>query len=246
MMTNSRSNEPVETGYRTLFRCPPPTTGSCDIHLLASANDAGTETFLSLFSLQGDIVLYLGIRWDKREVVLSRRIGESWSDETIVKPDLRDVQVRVDLTLRPGEVGVEMGGEPISTWPLHTESGELSHVDASGAWFHRDAPARTSYLCMIHEGRCGSTVLASLINQHPEIVHFNEILTRGSWISPDFVKSSWEKKRDALDIKLPELPDFIHSLADTRSAFSKPVARRYIGFEIKMYQIMQLGCDLQT
>ncbi len=246
MTTNSRSNEPAETGYRTLFQCPPRGPEGYELHLLTSANDAGADTFLTLFSNLDDIVLYLGVRWDKGEIVLSRRIGGTWSEETIVKPELGGEGVRVDLKLLPAEVVVEVGGKKVSNWPLNPESGDLSHIGASGVWVHRDAPAGTSYLCMIHEGRCGSTVLASLINQHPEIVHFNEVLTRGSWISPEFVGSDWEKRRDALEIKLPDLPDYIRSLASTRSAFAKPAARRHIGFEIKMYQVMQLGCDLQT
>lgn len=100
---------------------------------------------------------------------------------------------------------------------------------------------------MIHEGRCGSTVLSSLINQHPEIVHFNEILTKKSWISPDFVGTEWERMRDDLEIKLADLPAFVGILPDTGKAQDKATCR-HIGFEIKLNQIQvnQLDCDLPS
>lgn len=107
--------------------------------------------------------------------------------------------------------------------------------------------AEEQYFCMIHEGRCGSTVLASLISQHPGIVHFNEILTKGSWVSQDFAGSELEKRRDALDIKLPDLCGFVREVARTRKAQEKP-GRLFAGFEIKLNQLshLQLACDLPT
>ncbi len=107
--------------------------------------------------------------------------------------------------------------------------------------------AEEQYFCMIHEGRCGSTVLASLISQHPGVVHFNEILTRGSWISPDFAGSELEKRRDALEIRLPDLCGFVRGVARTRKARDKP-GRLFAGFEIKLNQLphLQPACDLPT
>lgn len=103
------------------------------------------------------------------------------------------------------------------------------------------------FFCMIHEGRCGSTVLSTLINQHPSILHFNEILTKKSWISPDFVGSDWEKKRDELSIKLCDLSEFVRILPDTNKARDKSTCK-HIGFEIKLNQIQknQLDCDLTS
>jgi hypothetical protein len=101
------------------------------------------------------------------------------------------------------------------------------------------------YFCMIHEGRCGSTVLASLINQHPQVVHFNEILTKGSWISPDFVGTELERKRDSHEIKLLDLTDYVSSLAGMRKATDK-LARRFIGFEIKLNQLSSLGPEVEV
>lgn len=107
--------------------------------------------------------------------------------------------------------------------------------------------AEEQYFCMIHEGRCGSTVLASLLSQHTGIVHFNEILTRGSWVSPEFAGSELEKRRDALEIRLPNLCDFVREVARTRKAQDK-LSRIFVGFEIKLNQLshLQLACDLST
>lgn len=101
--------------------------------------------------------------------------------------------------------------------------------------------------CLIHEGRCGSTVLGSLLNQHPEVAHLNEILTEKSWISKDFVGSEWELKRDSRAIDLGNLPDFIRVLPGTESVVGKRSCR-YIGFEIKLNQLSEahLGCDVPT
>ncbi|MEX1115799.1 MAG: sulfotransferase [Akkermansiaceae bacterium] len=103
------------------------------------------------------------------------------------------------------------------------------------------------YFCMIHEGRCGSTVLASLLDQHPAIVHFNEILTKGAWISREFVNSELEARRDASEIRLPDLNKFIKQVAETRRSIVKP-DQLYVGFEIKLNQLssMNLDCDLPS
>lgn len=100
---------------------------------------------------------------------------------------------------------------------------------------------------MIHEGRCGSTVLGSLINQHPEIVHFSEILTPGCWVSPEFMGSELELKRNAIQIKLPDLNGFIRAISETSNALEKP-NRRYTGIEIKLNQLspLHLDCDPAT
>lgn len=107
--------------------------------------------------------------------------------------------------------------------------------------------ANKRHFCMIHEGRCGSTVLGSLIHQHPAIVHFSEILTRRSWISDEFEGSELETKRNSLEIKLPDLVDFISHLSTTLRATDKP-DHQYIGFEIKLNQLssLHLNCDLAT
>jgi LPS sulfotransferase NodH len=101
------------------------------------------------------------------------------------------------------------------------------------------------YFCMIHEGRCGSTVLASLISQSPGIAHFNEILTRGSWVSQDFSGSEMERLRDAYQIRLPELCGFVRQLINHKIAKSHS---HFISFELKFNQFsqMQLSCDLPS
>lgn len=103
-----------------------------------------------------------------------------------------------------------------------------------------------NYFCMIHEGRCGSTVLGSLIGQHPTLAHFNEILTPGSWISREFVGTALEAERDSLKIDKGHLNDFIRHLATTERALKKPELS-HIGFEIKLNQLGEkhLNCTVE-
>lgn len=107
--------------------------------------------------------------------------------------------------------------------------------------------AAKRYFCMIHEGRCGSTVLASLIDQHPAIVHFNEILSEGAWISRGFEHSKLQARRDASEIRLPDLNEYVDAVSKTAIAVAKP-DQLYIGFEIKLNQLspMCLTCDLPS
>ena len=100
---------------------------------------------------------------------------------------------------------------------------------------------------MIHEGRCGSTVLASLIDQHPAIVHFSEILSEGAWISRGFEHSKLQARRDASEIRLPDLNEYIDAVSKTEIAVAKP-DQLYISFEIKLNQLspMCLACDVPS
>ena len=103
------------------------------------------------------------------------------------------------------------------------------------------------YFCMIHEGRCGSSVLASIIDQHPAIVHFSEILTPGAWISHGFEHSGLEVRRDASEIRLSDLNEYIDAVSKTAIAVEKP-DQLYVSFEIKLNQLSRfcLDCDLPS
>jgi LPS sulfotransferase NodH len=107
--------------------------------------------------------------------------------------------------------------------------------------------AGESYYCMIHEGRCGSTVLASILSQHPGIVHLNEIVSRGAWVSDDFTGSDLERRRDDLGVSIAELCDFVRATAELSKSSNKP-GRLFTGFEIKLNQLTRpyLACDLAT
>jgi hypothetical protein len=93
-----------------------------------------------------------------------------------------------------------------------------------------------NYVCLLHEGRCGSTVLASLLDSHPNIVSFGEILTPGSYLSDDFHNSPLLLKRDAREIGIALLPHFITNLIHDQRVKSKPCCT-HILFEIKFNQI---------
>ena len=94
---------------------------------------------------------------------------------------------------------------------------------------------------ILHEGRCGSTVLADMISQHPKIVHYSEILTPNTWISEAFERSGWQKQRDARAIRLPDLCAFVRELPEHSKTSS------FAGLEIKFNQLSfhDLDCDLK-
>jgi len=82
---------------------------------------------------------------------------------------------------------------------------------------------RPGNIMMIHIGRCGSTVLASLMRQHPKIYWASELY------EPIF--SQWRKMNNGVEVvgKLDE--DAIHILKKSM----KSALHRYYGFEIKPY-----------
>jgi hypothetical protein len=234
-----------ETGYRVVVRDPMSGGGGREFVFEAGPNDAGADTFLILNTGSNDIALYIGIDWEKRSLNLSHRVNGQWSGERREPLDLDGGGPRIGLRIRQGAVDISVNRAQPFAIPLPQGADDVISIGASGCWRMPMAEGRNvSFFCLVHEGRCGSTVLASLIDQHPAIAHFNEILTRGSWISQDFPGSPWEARRESLDIRLDALPAFVQWLATSRRAMEKPADHLHVGFEIKMYQILQLGTDL--
>lgn len=234
-----------ETGYRIVVRNPMNGGSGREFVFDARPNDSGADTFLILNTGSNDIALYIGIDWEKRSLNLSHRVGGAWSGERREPLDIADGGPRVGFRILPAAVELSVNGTAPIVLPLPDGAADVTSIGASGCWSMPLADQRKiTFFCLIHEGRCGSTVLASLIDQHPAIAHFNEILTRGSWISQDFPGSPWEAPREALGIRLDTLPDFVRWLARSCRAMEKPADHLHVGFEIKMYQILQLGTDL--
>lgn len=234
-----------ETAYRVIVRDPMGGGDGREFVFTTQPNADGLDTYLILNTASNDILLYIGIDWEQRLLKLSHRIGGQWSGERREPLGAAGGDERIAIRIRPGAVELAVNDAAALRVPLPDSGGDVVSIGASGRWRMPAAAGRqVSFFCLIHEGRCGSTVLASLIDQHPSIAHFNEILTRGSWISQDFAGSEWEPRRESLEIGRESLADFVRWLAVSRKSMEKPANHVHVGFEIKMYQILQMGTDL--
>lgn len=90
-------------------------------------------------------------------------------------------------------------------------------------------PLRPGNVIMFHIGRCGSTVVADLLNQHPRIHWASELYTpifyewqrKNAWI-----ETVGEMSKDAVDLLKRNMQLALH---------------RYYGFEIKPFHFRLIG-----
>jgi len=95
------------------------------------------------------------------------------------------------------------------------------------AWRGR-GPARDGHVAMFHHGRCGSSVLGDLLDQHPAIRWDGEVF--------DFKRSFWSERSGA-----PERADALDVLAARLAKARKSV----YGFECKFYHAHLIGVALE-
>lgn len=91
------------------------------------------------------------------------------------------------------------------------------------------APARDGHVAMFHHGRCGSSVLGDLLDQHPAIRWDGEVF--------NFKRSFWTERASAADRADP-----LGVLAARLAKSRKPV----YGFECKYYHARLIGFSLEA
>ena len=87
-------------------------------------------------------------------------------------------------------------------------------------------------LFLVHEGRCGSTVLTSYLNNPPSVLALNEVLTPGVWLPPS-IQTVWLTRRDREQIK----GDMYRFLYDLIGALTSDIGCAII--ELKFNQLPQ-------
>lgn len=128
------SESPAATCHRVLLQLPAFGPEGLALELEAADAGPGPETYLTLLTRNNDIVLYLGILWEKGEIVLSRRLADEWRDQITQNHALTGGRAPVRLTIRPGAITVGIGDSLLLDWPLDVFFAEVVSLHASGAW----------------------------------------------------------------------------------------------------------------
>jgi len=95
-------------------------------------------------------------------------------------------------------------------------------------------PFRPANICMLHIGRCGSTVLSSMLSQHKQMYWASEFYAT--------IFHKWEKGSKGEELP-GDMPDDAVSLlkGDMRKAL-----HRYYGFEIKPFHFQLIGYSQES
>lgn len=94
--------------------------------------------------------------------------------------------------------------------------------------------------CILHEGRCGSTVIGGLLDAIPGVAHHGEILQDNVWIGPGFDGTPFARRRAERAIPLAELGAFVEAVRPFHAKVRRGAPVVAYGYEIKFSHVTNL------
>lgn len=123
-----------ETNYRALIGNLPFTPDGLAIEMVTQRRLHQEDTYLTVHTQSGDILLYLRIDWADRMIALSKCTGGVWSKKISLQAPIQDAGTHIILSFARDAISILVEDTRIIDWPLDVAFQQITAMNASGAW----------------------------------------------------------------------------------------------------------------